>query len=283
MPNVKITSEIQNSIKGVGEISLDKINVALETVNENLKKANLELPNISIANVTGVLQNLDSNLTQSLNDDLLKTINDVTGSISGVTDAFNNVIGGFSDELSGLAGKIGGLNQVTSQLDSLTSQFSQIDNLLNISPEIKLPGLDELNQLVGSLEGFVQQAQGLFDEVASFGSEIESLVNDGAAESLKNLVDKTIANPDFYLDDNNTVTVETQNIAQGLIDSGELKDKTIFKIESTKDYFVVENGKQALLWDYNVRRVRNDQTPFKPNGAIVKRIVAGVPIFKSSK
>lgn len=283
MPNVKITSEIQNSIKGVGEISLDKINVALETVNENLKKANLELPNISIANVTGVLQNLDSNLTQSLNDDLLKTINDVTGSISGVKDAFNNVIGGFSDELSGLAGKIGGLNQVTSQLDSLTSQFSQIDNLLNVSPEIKLPGLDELNQLVGSLEGFVQQAQGLFDEVANFGSEIENLVNDGAAESLKNLVDKTIANPDFYLDDNNTVTVETQNIAQGLIDSGELKDKTIFKIESSKDYFVVENGEQALLWDYNVRRVRNGQTPFKPNGAIVKRIVAGVPIFKSSK
>jgi ABC-type transporter Mla subunit MlaD len=283
MPDVKITSEIQNSIKGVGEISLDKINVALETVNENLKKANLELPNISIANVTGVLQNLDSNLTQSLNDDLLKTINDVTGSISGVKDAFNNVIGGFSDELSGLAGKIGGLNQVTSQLDSLTSQFSQIDNLLNVSPEIKLPGLDELNQLVGSLEGFVQQAQGLFDEVANFGSEIENLVNDGAAESLKNLVDKTIANPDFYLDDNNTVTVETQNIAQGLIDSGELKDKTIFKIESSKDYFVVENGEQALLWDYNVRRVRNGQTPFKPNGAIVKRIVAGVPIFKSSK
>jgi ABC-type transporter Mla subunit MlaD len=275
-----VKSQIANATKGISSISLERINTALESVNENLKKIDLKLPNISSANITGQLQNLDLNLTESLNDDLLKTINEATGAISGLPDAFNNVIGGFSDQLSGLAGKIGDLNKISSQLGSITGQ---LDNLLDINTDLKIPGLDQLNELTASLDGFLQEAQGLLSELGNFDNALSNLVDSSVGETLQNLVDKTAANPDFIVDAFNMETVKSRDLATPLIDGSKLQDGSIFKIESTREYFVVENGQQVSLWDYNVNRARNGQRPFKPAGAITDRVVSGVPIYKSAQ
>lgn len=280
MVDVKLNSSIQKATETLSNFELDKANQLIETLNQNLSKENLQLPNISIGNITGDVSKLDANITQSLNDDLLKTINEATGAISGITGAFDKTMDSFSDALKGMSGGIGGLSNLTAGLDELTSG---IGDLLNITDNLNLPDLDLLGDLTASFEGFLGEIQGLLSEISNVEKSLTGSIESGLSESLVSKPDGTASNPDYYLDNFNTTTIKDSSLAAALISNGQIPNGTVFKNETTKEYFVAENGSAVSLWDYNVNRVRNGQIPFKPRGAITDRKVQGVPIYKSSE